>query len=106
MLEGLTSITGKAHKISADGRKVVAIAGTREALSSSRNRVDYVIITAETNNTGVVTVGADTVVAAEATRRGIPLNAGDTISLGGVDLANIWLDVTISGDGVTYLYLA
>lgn len=88
-----------------DGRKVVAAAATAEALSSTRLGVSYIIITAETNNTGVVAVGASTVVAAEATRLGIPLNAGDSLSLGAVNLADVYLDVTVSGDGVTYLYL-
>ena len=88
-----------------DGRKVVAAIGTAEALSSTALVTTFVIITAETNNTGVVTVGASTVVGAVGTRRGIPLNAGDTLSLGGVDLADVYLDTTVSGDGVTYLYL-
>lgn len=88
-----------------DGRKTVSTAGTAEAMASSSTLVDFITITAETNNTGVVTVGASTVVAAVATRRGIPLNAGDIIVLGGVDLAELYLDVTVNGDGVTYLYL-
>ena len=89
-----------------DGRKTVDAAGTAEALSASSLVADFIIITAETNNTGVITVGASTVVATIATRRGVPLNAGDTISLGGVDLADVYLDTTVSGDGVTYLYIA
>ncbi len=89
----------------ADGRKIVTTAGTSEPLEANENVVKYVIITAETNNTGIVTVGAESVVATVLTRRGIPLNAGDTISLGGVDLNEVYLDVTVSGDGVTYLYL-
>lgn len=89
----------------ADGRKTVAAAGTAEAISSETLIVDFVIITAETNNTGVIAVGASTVVAAVATRRGTPLEAGDTVSLGGVDLAKVYLDTTVNGDGVTYTYL-
>lgn len=89
----------------ADNRKTVTTAGTAEALESSENVVNFVIITAETNNTGIIVVGASTVVAAVATRRGIPLNAGDSISLGGVDLNEVYLDTTVSGDGVTYLYI-
>ena len=89
----------------ADGRKVVAAVGTAEALESAENVVDFVIITAETNNTGVITVGASTVIGAVGTRLGIPLNAGDSISLGGVDLNEVYLDTTVNGDGVTYLIL-
>lgn len=86
-----------------DGRKVVAAAATAEALSAGTLLVNYVIITAETDNTGVIAVGASTVVAAEATRRGIPLNAGDSITLNSVDLSEVYIDATVSGDGVTYL---
>jgi len=86
-----------------DGRKVVATAGTKEALATS-TACKEVVITAETDNTGIVTVGAAaTVVAALATRRGIPLSAGDSIVLQTDNLADIGLDVTVSGDGVTYV---
>ena len=88
----------------ADGRKVVAAAGTAVALESTENVVDLVIITAETNNTGVMAVGASTVVAAVGARRGTPLLAGDSMALEGVDLNEVYLDATVTGDGVTYLY--
>lgn len=94
-----------AHSTIVDGRKVVASAGTAEALASSSTLVSYIIITAETNNTGVIAVGASTVDETVGTRRGVPLNAGDSISLGAVDLADVYLDSATSGDGVTYLYL-
>ena len=86
-----------------DGRKVVATAGTREALASS-TACKEVVITAETDNTGIVAVGAAaTVVAAIATRRGVPLNAGDSIVLQIDNLADVGLDSTVSGDGVTFV---
>ena len=87
-----------------DGRKVVTTAGEREALASS-TPATIVIITAETDNTGYVVVGGATVVAALATRQGIPLNAGDSVTLEIDNLADVYLDVTISGEGVTFLYL-
>lgn len=85
-----------------DGRKVVAAAATAEALSASKTLAHHVDITAETDNTGVVVVGASTVVASLSTRRGTPLAAGDTLTLYDVDLSQVYLDVTVSGDGVTY----
>jgi hypothetical protein len=86
-----------------DGRKVVATAGTKEALASS-TACKEVIITAETDNTGIVAVGAaSTVVADLATRRGVPLAAGDSIVLQIDNLADIGLDATVSGDGVTFM---
>ena len=87
-----------------DGRKVVATAGTRETLTAP-TPAKLVIITAETDNTGYIVVGGTTVVAALATRQGIPLNAGDSITLEIDDLADVNLDSTVSGDGVTFLYL-
>lgn len=87
-----------------DGRKVVAAAGTAEALATS-TACKRVIIMAETNNTGVITVGGSTVVAALATRQGIPLNAGDSVTITIDNLSKIYLDTTVNGDGVTYYYL-
>ena len=89
-----------------DGRKVVASTATAEALSATDLVVNFIIITAETDNTGVITVGASSVVGAVGTRRGIPLNAGDSISLGGVNLKDVYLDTTVNGDGCTFVYLA
>jgi hypothetical protein len=87
----------------ADDRKVVTTAGTRVTLASS-TACEQVVITAETDNTGIVVVGGSTVVAALATRRGIPLYPGDTISLEIDNLADVHLDSTVSGDGVTFAY--
>ena len=86
-----------------DGRKVVTTAGTRVALASS-TACKEVVITAETDNTGIVAVGAaGTVVATIATRTGVPLAAGDSIVLQIDNLADVGLDVTVSGDGVTFM---
>ena len=86
-----------------DGRTVVTTAGTRVALASS-TACKEVVITAETDNTGIVAVGAaGTVIAALATRTGIPLNAGDSIVLQTDNLADVGLDSTVSGDGVTFM---
>lgn len=87
-----------------DNRKTVTSAATAEALVASSTACNYVIITAETDNTGVIVVGGPTVVAALATRRGIPLNASDSITLKTDDLANVYIDSTVNGDGVTFLY--
>jgi hypothetical protein len=86
-----------------DGRKTVGAAGTAEALAST-TACKWVIVMAETNNTGVISVGAATTVAAEATRRGIPLAAGESVTVTIDDLAAVYLDTTVNGDGVTYLY--
>ena len=89
-----------------DGRKVVTTAGTRVALAAS-TACKEVVITAETDNTGIVAVGAaGTVIAALATRTGIPLNAGDSITIQTDNLADIGLDSIVSGDGVTFMAFA
>lgn len=92
-----------------DGRKEVASAGTAEALSDISQAFTYLTITAETNNTGVIVVGGSTVVASLATRRGSPLNAGDSYTLNvkgqeSGNLKDIFIDSTVSTDGVTYTY--
>jgi len=98
-------LTNPAGGIS-DGRKTVAVAGTREQLSSTAtSSVIAVAIQAETDNTGVVVVGGSTVVATQATRRGIALEAGDLITLNVNQVADVWLDVTVSGDGVNFVLL-
>lgn len=87
-----------------DGRAVVSSAGTRVALSTS-TPIKEVTITAETDNTGVIVVGGTSCIAALATRRGTPLEAGDSITLGVSNLSLIYIDATVNGDGVTYSYL-
>ena len=48
----------------ADGRAVVTTAGTEVQLSTTPTRVRSLLVTAETDNTGNITVGGSTVVAA------------------------------------------
>lgn len=90
------------------GRTVVTTAGTRVQLGSSV-AVKILTITAETDNAaGVMTFGGPDVVGALATRKGTPLAAGVSYKFeeGEIDdLADVWLDATISGDGVTYTYV-
>lgn len=84
-----------------DGRLVVTTAGTRVAFTSGTAK--SIIITAENDNTGIIVVGGSTVVAALATRRGIPLAPGESISLEIEDLSQLYLDSTVSTDGVTFI---
>jgi len=88
-----------------DGRAIVSSAGTRVKLSTKSVLCYKVEITAEEDNAGVVVVGAETVTANIATRRGVYLNAGDSYTITDVNNLNkIWLDATEDGDGVTYIY--
>jgi hypothetical protein len=89
----------------ADGRKVVAAAGTREALVPAPTPARYVTLTALRGNAGDVVVGGNTVVAALAGRRGVPLAAGDSETLPVNDLAKVFLDAEVNGDGVSFVYV-
>lgn len=91
-----------------DGRKVVTNAGTAEALGTTEVAT-YINIMAETDNTGVISIGGSTVVAALSTRRGIPLSAGEGLTFTAkgsevISLGEIYIDSTVSGDGVTFTY--
>jgi len=98
-------ITSEIYETIADGRRVVTTAGTRVALAAASTPCKFVVITAETDNTGNITVGSSTVVAALATRQGIPLAADDSIGFPIDNLTDVYLDSTINGDGVTFVYL-
>lgn len=87
---------------SLSGRKVVALAGTSEQLSTNPTSTVEVTICAELDNAGVVVVGDANVDATASTRTGVPLNAGDTYTKGINYLGEIWLDSAISGEGVTF----
>lgn len=84
------------------GRKVVTTAGTAVTLASSTSCRE-VVITAEDDNTGSIVVGDSGVIASQSTREGIPLAAGDSITLEVNNLASVYLDSEVNGEGVTYL---
>ena len=101
-----TNIIGKVgHNITggADGLKVVATAGTDVVLGGDVDcmKID---IQAQTDNTGIIAVGFTGVDATEATGTGIALYAGDTYSLEVTNLNLIYIDATVSGEGVRYTY--
>lgn len=85
------------------GRQVVSTNGTRVQLSTTSTAVLSVAIQAETDNTNPVTVGGADVVGALATRKGIALSAGASISLDVNDLAKVYIDSITNGEGVTYI---
>ena len=87
-----------------DGRQVVPTPGTAVALAAS-TPIKVVTISAETNNTNPVTVGSSTVVGAEATRRGTPLYAGDSVTVEASNLDEVFIDAITATEGVTYTYL-
>ena len=86
--------------------KTVTTAGTRERLTTLGVKSPSVSIQALRANTNVVFVGNNQV---SSTNHFISLAAGGTVVLGlesfglanaSIDLSQIWLDVTTSGEGV------
>jgi len=88
----------------ADGRKVVTVAGTAEAVVSASTPCRKVVLTALAGNTNAVCIGASTVVAALATRRGIPLLASQALTVYVDDLSKLYIDAITSGEGVSFAY--
>ena len=91
--------------------KTVTAAAAQERLTTSNVQVPAVVITAERSNTGYVYVGDKEV---SSTQYGADLSAGDSIRILAADygwadakisLKDIWLDVSVSGDGVSAMYL-
>lgn len=86
-----------------DIRKVVAVAGTAEQLAAQACKYLYII--AETDNTGIISLGTSTTLAAEGSQRGIILYAGQ--STGKIEISNtnlLYVNSTVNGDGISYAY--
>lgn len=83
------------------GRQVITWVGTRVQLASSLT-ISGIIIVAEFTNTGIICVGGSSVIAAQATRTGVPLNPGDGVIITIDNINKIYIDGTAGGDGVTY----
>jgi len=92
------------YRTIADGIQKVAAAGTAEALVSSSTPCRKVLVQACPENTGVVVVGASTVVAASATRRGYALVPGADVVLTVKDVYSVYVDAAVSGEGVSFVY--
>src|SRR3990167_10567682 len=91
-------ITGIGH-----GIKTVTTAGTDEALAGS-TVCKKVTIQAQTDNTGWIAIGTSGVDATVATGTGVLLGAGDSFELEIDNLADVYIDSTVSGDGTRYTY--
>jgi len=87
-----------------DGRAVVPVAGTAVPLSEVSIGCQRVDIQAMKNNSGTIVIGGPTVVAEEANRTGIALEAGEGYALSIADLQDVFIDATTDGEGVTFIY--
>lgn len=83
------------------GRKTVTTAGTAVQLPGAD--VGQVEVQALFANTGKIAVGGSGVSAVAGSEAGILLSAGQTQTVDVSDLKEVWIDATVSGEGVTYL---
>lgn len=89
-----------------DGKVVVATAGTRVQLIPSYTTSGQITITALSSNSGTIVVGGVTCVAAIGTRRGHPLEPGDSWSVTITDPTTLYIDATVNGEGVSYVQVS
>ena len=102
-----TNVIGKVgHDITGIGHgvKTVTTAGTDVPLVASPTPAKGVIVQAQSDNTDKVAVGATGVDATEATGTGILMEPGDAVSLLCDDLADIYIDALVNGEGVRFSY--
>lgn len=85
------------------GVTTVTTAGTDVALASSTT-AKWVTVQAQTDNTGIIAVGATGVDATVATGTGVALAAGESYTIAVDNLADVFIDATVSGEGVRYTY--
>jgi hypothetical protein len=93
--------TGLGH-----GMKTVAASATPEVLASS-TAAKWVTIQAYRSNTGFVAIGGSNTVNAAATAgtgTGLSLAAGESVTLLIDNLADVWLAVTVNGEGARYTF--
>jgi hypothetical protein len=86
------------------GNKAVTASGTAERLVSSTHAVQVLYITAKTNNTGIISVGDSATIAIHTGQNGCLLLAGDTITLFNIDMYDIYIDASVSGESVVFTW--
>ncbi len=81
------------------GHKAVTTAGTQVALAAS-TACKKVTIKALAGNSGLIYVGISTVSSLD----GFELTKQEEITIYTDNLANIWIDSAVNGEGVSYIY--
>ena len=82
-----------------NGQKYVSTAGTQVALASSQAITHSVTIMAQSGNSGWIYIGNSSV----SSSNGYILDAGDTLELKIANLATVYVDSSVSGEGVSYI---
>jgi hypothetical protein len=96
-----------------NGTKTVTSSGTAVALAASATPAVWVTVQALSSNTGTICVGGATVLA--SAKNGTCLTAGLAAPLYAIpgainagsnyDLSSIYIDATVSGEGVSFTYV-
>ncbi len=98
-----TAVTSKYISAIGNGVKAVTTAGTDVALAASTT-CKRVTIQAQTDNTNIIAVGATGVDATIATGTGIVLYPGDVFEMDIDNLADVFIDSLVNGEGVRFTY--
>jgi hypothetical protein len=91
--------------------KTVTTAGTRVRVTSSSTLATSVVLQAGCNNTGYQYVGDSTLTTANGIRLSacekfaISADSLPTSAMGSIDLTNLYLDSSVSGEGSSVFYL-
>lgn len=105
--------TGRAGNIYS-GTTTVTTAGTRVRLSQTPINALSMAIQVRNGNTGSIYIGGDNISSTNGLRLGPCTSASDTCvsvafpiasGTGPYNLFNIWIDASVSGEGVTYTYV-
>lgn len=86
------------------GKATVVTAGTCVQLTTTPTEAKSIDVTANYNNTDIVTVGGSGVIGAQTGRMGVPIASGNTYTFKVTDVSLVWIDAVSSGDGVTFNY--
>lgn len=93
-------VKGEPRTVAADGSKDVASAGTAVALSATSVLFKSLIVQAKEANTQKIAVGGSTIDMTRGTIL-VPLSSKEFKD---GDLADIFIDANVSGEGVTFSY--
>lgn len=85
-------------RIITTGQKNVTTAGTAEVLASASN-IKSIAIKAKSTNTGNIFVGTSTV----SSTTGYILTANETVTLDLDSTSDIYINSSVSGEGVSYI---
>lgn len=96
----LTGVNILPYTIIGNGKTTVTSPGSSVQLASSTS-TSSITIKALATNTGTIYVGSSSVSSAN----GFQLAAGDTLSLDLNNLNKVYLDASVGGEGVTYVYI-